>query len=141
MVLLTSDVQKIALVAITACAGQLSVQAVRSMVGYSSRLSSTWRRTLSHWRFSSSSSQRSTLPLFAVDSGSTGELRSTRSPSPEIICVIFKSFSNLTWFRPSKALPRWGCTARGSLVCDRISSICSSARKKKRGKKRRFISR
>jgi hypothetical protein len=48
MVLLTSDVQNIADVAITACAGQLSVQAVRSMVGYSSRLSSTWRRTLSH---------------------------------------------------------------------------------------------
>ena len=65
----------------------------------------------------------------------------TSSFSTEICAVIFRSSVNCSLSMPSKHFRRCGCTRVGSFVSDRISSISSLLRKKKRGKNRRFFSR
>ena len=55
--------------------------------------------------------------------------------------MISSSSVNSSVEMPSKHFFRWGCTRLGSLVSERISSISSLDRKKKRGKATRLTSR
>ena len=56
-------------------------------------------------------------------------LNGTFSPSSEIMAVTSRSSSNLILLMPSKIFFRKGCTRRGSLVSERISSSSSLERK------------
>ena len=86
------------------------------------------------------SSHFSTAPLASATE--MGFIKGTSSSSSEIMAVMRKSSpSNLSFATPSKHFFRCGCTRVGSFVSDKISSISSLDRKKKRGKNKRFFSR
>ena len=121
----------------THIAGHSLTHCVRGVLTYCRIDSWVWYLTEAFIRASTSPSQTSTFPSGYIDLSN-----GTVSPSRDVMAVISSVFSLISSdMTASKHFRRWGWTARGFFVCERICSSSSFERKKNRENASRLVSR